>query len=265
MAVLLSIGEFATMTRLSRKALRHYHDVGVLEPAKIDPETGYRFYDTSQVRSAHLIRRFRELDMPVAEVKAVLEAPSESVRNEVIEAHLRRLEEQAERTREAIASLRVLLGSRSSDSSADPPIGFRSEPAVAAAAVTAVVGIDSVVEWWKGAVSEISTVLSGAGVTPSGVVGGLYSIELFSEEEGEASVFVPVDVVVPPVGRVHMVTVPAASLAVAVHSGPAEDQTYGQLGTFVAERGIGAAGPVREYYVEGGVEICWPVTSVASV
>jgi hypothetical protein len=33
------------------------------------------------VRSAHLIRQFREPDMPVAEVKAVLEAPSESARN----------------------------------------------------------------------------------------------------------------------------------------------------------------------------------------
>ena len=263
MAVLLSIGEFSTMTRLSRKALRHYHDVGVLEPARIDPETGYRFYDTSQVRSAHLIRQFRELDMPVAEVKAVLDAPSDAVRNEVIEAHLRRLEEQVERTREAIASLRGLLGPQPSPPTS-PPIDLRSQPAVRAAAVTAVVGIDTVVDWWRGAVSEISTVLSGAGVTPAGVVGGLYSIELFSDEEGEASVFVPVDVVIPPTGRVRMLDVPAAALAVTLHSGPNEDQTYGQLGTFVAENGIGAPGPVREYYVEGGTEICWPITSVTS-
>lgn len=40
MAASLSIGEFSTMTRLSRKALRHYHEVGVLEPARIDPVSG---------------------------------------------------------------------------------------------------------------------------------------------------------------------------------------------------------------------------------
>src|SRR3954465_3348457 len=149
MAASLSIGGFSAMARLSRKALRHYHEVGVLEPARIDPVSGYRYYDTSQVRSAHLIRRFRELDMPVAEVRAVLEAPNDSARDEVIAAHLRRLEAQVERTREAIASLGGLVGPGALS------VGFRSVPAVRAAAVSAVVGIGDVVQWWREAVAEI--------------------------------------------------------------------------------------------------------------
>ena len=48
MGVQVSIGDFAVMTSLSRKALRHYHDVGILEPTHIDPHTGYRFYDTGR-------------------------------------------------------------------------------------------------------------------------------------------------------------------------------------------------------------------------
>ena len=40
----VSIGDFSVMTRLSRKALRHYHDLGLLEPAYVDPQSGYRFY-----------------------------------------------------------------------------------------------------------------------------------------------------------------------------------------------------------------------------
>jgi DNA-binding transcriptional MerR regulator len=39
------------MTFLSIKALRHYHDVGVLEPARIDPDTGYRYYRPGPARS----------------------------------------------------------------------------------------------------------------------------------------------------------------------------------------------------------------------
>ena len=63
MDVLLTIGEFSKMTYLTVKALRHYHDVGLLVPALVDPTTGYRRYTTSQVGTAQAIRRFRDLDM----------------------------------------------------------------------------------------------------------------------------------------------------------------------------------------------------------
>ena len=52
MTTLLSIGDFSRMTYLSVKALRHYHDVGVLEPAQIDASSGYRFYLPNQVGMA---------------------------------------------------------------------------------------------------------------------------------------------------------------------------------------------------------------------
>ena len=48
----LSIGDFSRMTYLSIKALRHYHELGLLEPADVDPRTGYRLYDTAQVPTA---------------------------------------------------------------------------------------------------------------------------------------------------------------------------------------------------------------------
>src|SRR4051794_16289330 len=44
----LSIGDFSRMTYLSVKALRHYHEQGVLEPAEVDPATGYRYYAPGQ-------------------------------------------------------------------------------------------------------------------------------------------------------------------------------------------------------------------------
>ena len=42
MSVLLTIGEFSRTTHLSVKALRHYDDVGLLSPAKVDSSSGYR-------------------------------------------------------------------------------------------------------------------------------------------------------------------------------------------------------------------------------
>src|SRR6266480_2638630 len=106
MATLLTIGDFSRMTHLSVKALRHYHDVGVLEPAAVDPFTGYRSYDTTQVPAAQVIRRLRDLRMPLDEIRTVIGASDVETRNLRIAAHLERMEQQLEQTKAAVASLR---------------------------------------------------------------------------------------------------------------------------------------------------------------
>ena len=88
MGAQVSIGDFAVMTSLSRKALRHYHDIGILEPAHIDPHTGYRFYDTSQVDHAHIIRRFRSLDMSIPDIKALLSTEDAAALGIYVNEHL---------------------------------------------------------------------------------------------------------------------------------------------------------------------------------
>src|SRR5919201_5451110 len=91
---LLSIGDFSRMTYLSVKALRHYHDVGVLEPAEVDPATGYRFYVPSQVGLAQMIRRLRDLGMPLDDVRTIVQAPDPETRDRTLVEHLRRMEDQ---------------------------------------------------------------------------------------------------------------------------------------------------------------------------
>ena len=58
---LTSIGEFARRSRLSPKALRLYDRLGLLSPAWIDPDSGYRWYAPGQLERAHLIASLREL------------------------------------------------------------------------------------------------------------------------------------------------------------------------------------------------------------
>jgi DNA-binding transcriptional MerR regulator len=64
----LTIGDSSRGTILSVKTLRHYHRVGLLQPAEVDPVTGYRRYSTAQIPIAQVIRRFRDLDMPLDEI-----------------------------------------------------------------------------------------------------------------------------------------------------------------------------------------------------
>ena len=69
---LLRIGEFSTLTRLSVRMLRYYDASQVLIPAAIDQVTGYRFYSSSQVRDARLIRQLRDVGFSVSAIAALL-------------------------------------------------------------------------------------------------------------------------------------------------------------------------------------------------
>ncbi|NYV74338.1 MerR family transcriptional regulator, partial [Streptomyces sp. UH6] len=72
----LTIGEFSRITHLSIRALRRYHEQDLLVPAEVDPVTGYRYYAPEQVRPALAIRRFRELDLPLADLRRFIAAGS---------------------------------------------------------------------------------------------------------------------------------------------------------------------------------------------
>jgi serine/threonine protein phosphatase PrpC len=68
---LLTIGAFAQAAQLTPKALRLYDELGLLPPAAVDPESGYRLYDPAQLERARLIARLRQIGMPLAEIRAV--------------------------------------------------------------------------------------------------------------------------------------------------------------------------------------------------
>jgi DNA-binding transcriptional MerR regulator len=70
---LLTIGQFARASGLTAKALRHYDSAGVLEPAVVEPGSGYRRYRADQLARARLVRRLRDLELPLVEVRRLLD------------------------------------------------------------------------------------------------------------------------------------------------------------------------------------------------
>ena len=72
----MPIGEFAAASRLSQKALRLYGENGVLVPAWVDPDSGYRYYRADQLHTATLIALLRRAEMPLAEIRSFLREPS---------------------------------------------------------------------------------------------------------------------------------------------------------------------------------------------
>jgi DNA-binding transcriptional MerR regulator len=273
MAPLLTIGEFSRMTHLSVKALRHYHDMGVLEPAAIDSFTGYRSYDATQVVPAQVIRRLRDLGMPLDSIRSVLLAPDLETRNREIAAHLARMEHQLAQTQASVAGLRALLAGPA----VRPAVEYRKIPALTALAVAQVVSAADLATWGSDALGALSDTLAKAGATAAGPFGALFPGDFFELERSEITAFVPVEPSGPdagfelPDGKVRLLEIPAVEAAIAVHEGPLDDidRTYGALGTVVAERAIGVEGPIREYYLisypetedesKHRTEVAWPV------
>ena len=87
----VSIGEFARRSRLSVKALRLYDELGVLVPARVDRDSGYRYYDDAQLETARLVAMLRQLELPLAAIKGLLGCdPVDAA--EQIAAHWREVE-----------------------------------------------------------------------------------------------------------------------------------------------------------------------------
>jgi DNA-binding transcriptional MerR regulator len=269
MSVRLPIGEFSRMTYLSIRALRFYHEAGILVPATVDPATGYRYYAPAQLPVAQVIRRLRDLQMPLDEIGTVVAAPDVAARNAAIGAHLARMQAQLAATQTTVASLQALL----EQPAERPAIEHRSVPATRVLAIGGEVTMDGLEDWWSAAFEELDDGLRRQQVQRAGPAGALYHKEFFEVEQGQVTAFVPVPAgsTVTGRGRAAVQLLPAAELAVAVHRGDWADldRTYGALGTYVAEREIGVDGPIREYYTvivageadeaEARTEVCWPV------
>lgn len=267
MTVRLSIGDFAKMTHLSVKALRRYHDMDLLRPAVVDHVNGYRYYEPRQVATGQVIRRFRDLGMPLQAIKDVLHAPDAAIRSELISAHLRRMEQTVEATQRSVASLRALL----ERPVASTAVEYRSVPATPAVAITEPVAMGDIEAWWKETFADLHAQIVAAKAERNGPDGALYPSAFFEDEIGEVVAYVPVTGQPDVSGRASVVEIPAAELAVTVHHGSFSDldRAYGVLGTYVAEREIGVDGPIREHYLVTAddtgdesrhqAEVCWPV------
>jgi DNA-binding transcriptional MerR regulator/effector-binding domain-containing protein len=71
---LFSIGEFSRLSGLPIRTLRFYHEKGLLVPARVEGETGYRFYSQRELEVAHVIRSLRDLEFGLDTIAEILAA-----------------------------------------------------------------------------------------------------------------------------------------------------------------------------------------------
>src|ERR1700733_14091312 len=79
----MSIGEFARLSRLSAKALRLYDELGLLPPAQVDPDSGYRWYAAGQLDNARLVALLRQIGVSLAQIRLILSLEPEAAAQQV--------------------------------------------------------------------------------------------------------------------------------------------------------------------------------------
>jgi DNA-binding transcriptional MerR regulator len=269
---LMAIGTFSRASLLSVKALRAYHEAGILVPARIDPATGYRSYHATQLTDAAVIQRLRALDVPLDRVREVVHARDPAVTERVLTEHTAAMQARLEDVTRIVSELQAGVGLPA----AHTPVHVRDEPAAHTLAVRGEVTEASFAAFLDGAYAELGAMVDRLGAAPVGPTGALYPPEIADDDAEPVEAFVPVGT--PPAlpderGRVVVSEVPAARVAVLVHAGGYETiaDSYRTLGAWVAHNATPAGLPVREIYVVSfdetddparfRTEIHWPLAA----
>jgi DNA-binding transcriptional MerR regulator len=267
----LRIGEFSRASSLSVKTLRAYHEAGLLVPAEVDPATGYRSYSVAQLTDAAVIRRLRELDLPLDAVREVLVARDPARTAKVLSEHGAVLRDRLATVRRAIDELYLALAAPASHT----PVHVRPEPARVVLRVT-----ETVTEAdWLGFLDRARVLLRATATTAGAVVTGGFGAcypTLLDDDAQEVVAFAPIAAPTLLDARARSAgarvdDLAATDVAVLVHRGSYDDlaDSYHHLGAWVATNAEPTGLPVRELYVVGPgesddpaswrTEICWPI------
>ncbi|MYS84525.1 MerR family transcriptional regulator [Embleya scabrispora] len=70
---MFTIGDFARHGRVSVRMLRHYDAMGLLRPARVDPDSGYRFYEAGQLARLNRVIALKDLGFTLHQVRSILD------------------------------------------------------------------------------------------------------------------------------------------------------------------------------------------------
>jgi DNA-binding transcriptional MerR regulator len=134
---MFAIGEFARHGRVSVRMLRHYDAIGLLEPVCVDPATGYRYYEASQLSRLNRIVALKNLGFTLHQVASILD-------DQVTTAELRgmlklrqaELQEQITTDAARLAQVEARLLAIESEASEPAPVVVRQVAAARVAELT---------------------------------------------------------------------------------------------------------------------------------
>lgn len=267
---LIPIGRFARATALTVKALRHYDDLGLLQPARVDPATGYRYYAVGQIQTGAKICRLRAFDLSLADITAMLEMDDPALRARLV-AHRAELERRKDETSRFIEELDRLIKGEEQLVPETPALALNvvDVPArtyIAARRRAPMERLTQVIPSLIGETGAWVSAHGGPAGAPMAVVGD-------PDESGDVALEVgwPALSAADTAEPFALITYPAGPAIVHRHVGQFErlHQTYAALEQAMAERRLTPSAPARESYETNPeeepdssrwvTEIVWPL------
>ncbi|MHA0042058.1 MerR family transcriptional regulator [Deinococcus sp. PEB2-63] len=203
--VLMTIGTFAQAAGLSHKALRLYDDLGLLRPAQVDPDSGYRRYDPAQVSDARLIGLLRRADVPLADIRALLDTPAPE-RPAALRTHLARLDRLHRERRDL--TLYLISRLQGETPMTLPPVQTRFQPQQNVATLTRHVFVADLPAAIQGGMQTLLDHVAAQG-TVAGAPFVIYHGEVNADSDGPIEICVPYSGAVTPAGDVALRVEPA--------------------------------------------------------
>ncbi len=258
--VMLNIGEFARLGQVSPRRLRHYDQLGLLVPERVDPGTGYRSYGVHQLVRLHRLLALQDLGFTLEQISGLLdgEPPLEQLRGML---RLRRAQleqtvaDEQGRLRRVEAHLRAIEGSNSVKAQ-DVVVKTTQLLRVAEARGTAA-GLDPahIGPLFGQLAPKLNDHLQRAGAQP-GMLVGYYDDP---QEDGSVGVHVGYEIgtqLVPASDGVDVVELPIVEVASVVHRGSMESvaPVYEALMRWIDDSGLQLVGHSRELYHEVGAD-----------
>jgi DNA-binding transcriptional MerR regulator len=206
----LTISQFGRLSQLSRKALRLYDQRGLLPPARIDPDSGYRYYGREQVTLARRIRLLRTLGMALDGVGQVLAAwdddPATAAR--LVRAQVTRAEKQLESSR---LFARLLLDELTSaqESTMQFDITKNDMPTQTVVSIRRHITVPAFHQWIRPALEQLWGHIKASGAKPTCDPLALYYGPVNEEDDGPVEICVPFEGTVPPAGEIRVRQLPA--------------------------------------------------------
>ena len=246
---MLAIGAFARRSRLSLKALRLYDELGLLTPAQVDPATGYRSYEAGQVDRARLIGLLRQLDMPLARIRRVLELDGAAAAHEVA-AFWAEAEASVAVKRPLVAYLERHLSGRG-----EPmyDVQTRDVPAQDVLTITRSLNVKDLEPFIVEGMRDLIGQIQSAGATPGRAPFVIFHGEVNEDSDGPVEACVPYTGAVTPSGEAVKRQEPAhreafTTITRAETEFPGILDAYAAVERWIEERGAEMTAAPREVY-----------------
>jgi DNA-binding transcriptional MerR regulator/effector-binding domain-containing protein len=249
---MFSIGEFSRITGITVKALRHYHEEGLLAPSWVDEQTGYRYYDDAKIETARLIAFLRSLEFPLTEIRDLLkEGDDEQSLVQAMERHKRTLNQRIRSFKKSVRSVEQFLAEQRQAGTMNQRAYTVEEKSLEPTLIAGVRLRGRYADCCKG----FARIGRAMGRYICGKPMMLHYDEEYREDDADFEACMPVRQPkgdAPPDG-IDLRQIPGGRCAALLHKGPYDElgSSYATILKYVKDHGFRILMPTREVYIKG--------------